>query len=109
MTQRPIDANALLAAVAIIQADETLSPDMRVGKILLAITEAQTVDAVEVIRCEDCEKWDSNHYCERAAVVELPPLLEAILYQTAPDDFCSRAVRRVNNETEQQTAAEPAG
>ena len=63
----------------------------------------------EVIRCKDCEKWNSDHYCERAAVVELPPLLEAILYQTAPDDFCSRAVRRTNNETEQQTAAEPAG
>ena len=62
----------------------------------------------EVIRCKDCEKWNSDHYCERAAVVELPPL-EAILYQTAPDDFCSRAVRRTNNETEQQTAAEPAG
>lgn len=74
-----------------------------------AIIDAPTVDAVEVIRCQDCEKWNSDHYCERAAVVELPPLLEAILYQTAPDDFCSRAVRRVNNETEQQTAAEPAG
>ena len=52
MAQRLIDANAMLAAVAIIQADETLSPDMRVGKILLAITEAQTVAAAPVVHGE---------------------------------------------------------
>lgn len=68
------------------------------------IDDQPTVDAVEVIRCRDCEKWDGNHYCERANVVDLPEPLQRILYQTNPDDFCSKAVRRANNDTEQQTA-----
>lgn len=45
--ERPIDANALLETVTKIAA-EAGTPEEKVGRIIIAITEAPTVDAKEV-------------------------------------------------------------
>ena len=83
--KRLIDANALLAEL-----DKFANPmpnksgyDFLCG-MATAITEienAQTVDAVPVVRCKDCKRNYSGIYCMRNSVV------------IQPDDFCSYGER----------------
>ena len=53
-----------------------------------------TADVVEVVRCKDCEKWDtSNQFltscaCTRWSLSRTSPRL------TRPDDFCSFGKRK---------------
>lgn len=52
----------------------------------LILREAPTVDAVEVVRCKDCTKYDAEDLC---------PLLSKRAY-TLPDDFCCYWERRTD-------------
>ena len=59
---RLVDANASLAEVVKAQA---LEPDKAIAKIITLLTEAESVDAVEVVRCKDCKHWkyDAKKLC----------------------------------------------
>lgn len=47
-----------------------------------------TVDAVEVVRCKDCEHWDSKGICDKHTEVNA-------VWMDA-DDFCSKGERKEN-------------
>ena len=55
--EKLIEANDLLEKVSKILADESIPEAVRAGKLLIAITDAPAVDAVEVVRCKDCKHW----------------------------------------------------
>lgn len=60
---------------------------------LKAITDAPTVDAVEVVRCKDCEQWSRN-----SGFADSPNghcFCHDI--ETNGHDFCSYAERRTDN------------
>ena len=55
---------------------------------------APTVDAVEVVRCKDCEQWGGvtfGNVCRRWSAP-----LAGMKNCTKPDDFCSYVERRSN-------------
>jgi hypothetical protein len=82
LAQRLTDANALLAEVVKAQA---LEPDKAIAKIITLITEAERVDAVEVVRCKDCVSYGGNGWCfEHDTCME-------------ENDFCSYGERRTDN------------
>ena len=52
------------------------------------IADAPTVDAVEVVRCRDCNHCDpENHHCDHAMSTAAP-------LRRKPDDFCSYGERK---------------
>lgn len=54
--------------------------------------DANTVDAVEVVRCKDCKYWDDDSRCNANKI--------CLMHEyTWGDDFCSYGERR-NNETD---------
>jgi hypothetical protein len=57
-----------------------------------ALDDAQTVDAVEVVRCRDCMYWESGKdyepYCNHVACG---------MWATMPDDFCSYGETRTDD------------
>ena len=57
---------------------------------LLCVLESPTIDAVEVVRCKDCNKWSGVALGSRCKHFSFPPL--AYCYTNA-DDFCSRGER----------------
>ena len=89
--KRLIDANALkhhmikameLANVKTINKDD----------IAYAIDNAYTVDAVEVVRCKDCEFWNDGWFpeCTMGKCKRGKPVL------TEPHHYCSYGVRRLD-------------
>ena len=46
---RLIDADALLESIAKIVADDSMTPTEKIGRIIIAVTEAPTADAVPVV------------------------------------------------------------
>ena len=54
---------------------------------------APPVDAVEVTRCKDCEKWVDG-ICRHFSSYDLAEFIKVIEHQTAPESYCSNAVRR---------------
>ena len=55
---------------------------------LQLVDDAPTVDAVEVIRCWDCNHCDpENHHCDH-------PMSTAAPLSRKPDDFCSYGERK---------------
>lgn len=62
------------------------------------IENAPTVDAVEVVRCEDCESWEQYNACDGTKPHRcMNP--DAMFYKrTKPNDFCSYGERRTDNE-----------
>lgn len=96
---RLIDADALMENIAKIAADET----EKVGRIIIAVTNATTVDAVPVVRCKDCTyrwnpdtcpmcheeqiEWDDDGYTES----------DWILHDRTQDDgFCEGGERKTD-------------
>ncbi len=61
------------------------------NSLIKIIKEAHAVDAVEVVRCKDCEEYipwlDGEKICGRVG---------SYYGNTKPDDFCSRGNRRTN-------------
>lgn len=52
------------------------------------ISNFQTVDAVEVVRCKDCKHCDpENHHCDHHMSTAAP-------LRRKPDDFCSYGERK---------------
>lgn len=79
-------------------------PDEHEAKDILAmIATAPAVDAVEVVRCKDCDNWDLEHKAGRESLGNLVcPCSEWSNYEdghsrfTRPNDFCSYGERRTN-------------
>ena len=45
-----------------------------------------TIDAVEVVRCKDCENWDEHgHWCT---------IRDSYGWDYTPDDYCSYGVKK---------------
>ena len=84
--RRLIDANALLPnGVFYVNGND---PMTSLDELLRRIANAPTVDAVEVVRCKDCEhcyysKMYNKMWCGDNVV--------------NPDDFCSYGERRTDN------------
>ena len=80
--KRLIDANALIAEYDLVHIGEP-------GKARKLIVNAPTVDAVEVVRCKDCEHWEDGYfgYCTK--------IHSAMEY----DEFCSNGERKDNEHT----------
>ena len=58
------------------------------------IDEAPTVDAVEVVRCKDCQNWDSETgFCEKNSKFDHSGLDWDVFND---DDFCSLGERRTD-------------
>lgn len=60
------------------------------------VENAPTVDTVPVVRCKDCENWDTDWKPADAEDGEHFCLVFA--HTSMPDDFCSRGERRCDNE-----------
>ena len=78
--KRLIDANALI---------KEATEDGAYGYVdAFQIANAPTVDAVEVIRCQECKHCDpENHHCDH-------PMSTAAPLSRKPDDFCSYGERK---------------
>ena len=61
-----------------------------------------TVDAVEVVRCQDCEAWNEAHECEHFSMRGLGEFIRDLIHITPPDFYCKAGRKRVPNE--EQTA-----
>lgn len=58
------------------------------------VYDAPTIDAVEVVRCKDCENWDTEWQpvlCKSNRVVHYCPILDRV---TAEDMFCAYGERK---------------
>ena len=86
---RLIDANALI---------KEANSDGAYGYVdAKQISEAHTIDAVEVVRCRDCKHykpqkksahWENRaNYCNRVVTIKMQP-----------DDFCSYGKRKDGND-----------
>lgn len=82
--KRLIDANALI---------EEAYAEGAYGYVdALQIAIAPTVDAVEVVRCRDCNHCDpENHHCDHYMGTAAP-------LRRKPDDFCSYGERKDGDE-----------
>lgn len=67
------------------------------GEVRQSIKNAPTIDAVPVVRCKDCENWDTDWGPAGAEDGEHFCLVFA--YTSRPDDFCSHGERRCDNDT----------
>lgn len=88
--QRLIDANRLLRDPYF---QEDRYPESHL--LRMAINEQRTVDAVEVVRCKDCEFWGGvtfGNVCRRWSAP-----LAGMKNCTKPDDFCSYGERKMVN------------
>lgn len=63
---------------------------------ILRVYETPTVDAVPVVRCKDCDNWETDWKPADAEDGEHFCLVFA--HTSMPDDFCSRGERRCDNE-----------
>lgn len=89
---RLIDADALLHEIEELKKSPWFNDDSYPGshavrkeavEIIedLCIKDAPTVDAVEVVRCKDCENWDGEeHWCS---------IRDSYGWDYKPNDFCS--------------------
>ena len=91
MKKRLIDADALSDAVDKSKRNNPHPQGMiRVNHrnehdhFLRMILDAPTVDAVEVVRCKDCNYWN-NPYCNHS---------ESTMLDTQADNFCSYGERK---------------
>ena len=56
--ERLIDANALVERTEIL--DDVFVTNWTTEKVQRLIHDAPTIDAVEVVRCKNCENWDEE-------------------------------------------------
>ena len=85
--KRLIDANAVIAKYRqVVFAGQTYTlEDLR-----YAVEYAPTVDAVEVVRCKDCKRWEYD-------AKRMAGLCKRHINYTAQYDFCSYGERREDN------------
>ena len=86
---RLIDANALI---------KEANSDGAYGYVdAKQISEAHTIDAVEVVRCRDCKHYKpqkkSAHWVNRANYCN-----RVVTIKMQPDDFCSYGKRKDGND-----------
>ena len=68
-----------------------------IGEFMNLITNSSTIDAVEVVRCQECEYWKCNpntkNYgvCKKVSYDDFEVVMEK-------DDFCSYGERREDGE-----------
>ena len=85
--KRLIDANAL-------KVKAFADPDSGEGFVYVQdIDEAQTVDAVEVVRCKDCKHWHYEYDCVGICTADVPDI-DGV--QREDFDFCSYGERRTD-------------
>ena len=98
--KRLIDANAFKVFLENVRQccleEDTFSSDFAAQVIETVqdeyLTNAPTVDAVEVVRCKDCKYCDpENHHCDHYTATILP-------LPRKPDGFCSYGELRCKNE-----------
>lgn len=90
--KRPIDANALMKAIRSFRwvgPPNTLK--LMFEYLWLIIRDQPTVDAVEVVRCNDCKKWFRHTEVDRERG-------ECRRYQTTKHEtgYCDRGERKYN-------------
>lgn len=85
-----IDKNQLIQRIKQEPTDGMFTEEM-----LTAIDEIETVDAVEVVRCNDCRKWNNtSHVCGEFTVNQKLQGGGKAVFITEPDDFCSYGIRK---------------
>ena len=80
--KRLIDANQLIKRLEKMKHD---TDAITIDGIIRALKEPSTVDAVEVVRCKDCEYYSYEH-CNN--------IMPGYGFEREPDDFCSYGERR---------------
>ena len=88
--KRLIDANELKKRMCFKCNDEYSDEPCEPGDCVFcnAINDAQTIDAVEVVRCRKCKHCDpENYHCDH-------PMGTAAPLRRKPDDFCSYGERK---------------
>ena len=88
--KRLIDANELKKRMCFKCNDEYSDEPCEPGDCVFcnAINDAQTIDAVEVVRCRDCKHCDpENYHCDH-------PMGTAAPLRRKPDDFCNYGERK---------------
>ena len=91
---RLIDADALLM-------DNTWAFYDRLGDRTsagLAVEEAPTVDAVEVVRCKDCQHCHAENHDENLIPLPICKLRKEVV---SADGYCSDGERRLDESNEQ--------
>lgn len=100
--EKPMN-NDLISREALLEAIRTDVAPLTLSMVFRHIHSAPAVDAVEVMRCKDCELWNE---WDRAGHESLNNLSCSCAYFsgedgytvcTAPNDFCSYGERRENN------------
>ena len=87
---RLIDANELKKKMCFKCNDEYSDEPCDPGDCVFcnAINDAQTIDAVSVVRCRECKHCDpENHHCDHHMGTAAP-------LRRKPDDFCSYGERK---------------
>lgn len=85
--KRLIDANAFLKDILTAGIGKTII-EYSESDIGYMIRKRPTVDAVEVVRCRDCNHCDpENHHCDHYMGTVAP-------LSRKPDDFCSYGERK---------------
>ena len=91
---RLIDANELKKKMCFKCNDEYSDEPCDPGDCVLcnAINDAQTIDAVSVVRCREYKHCDpENHHCDHHMGTAAP-------LRRKPDDFCSYGERKEGDE-----------
>ena len=92
--KRLIDANELKKKMCFKCNDEYSDEPCDPGDCVFcnAINDAQTIDAVSVVRCRECKHCDpENHHCDHHMGTAAP-------LRRKPDDFCSYGERKEGAE-----------
>lgn len=104
--KRLIDANALITEIQSTESKVCLNAPWdadwftrltdRQEEIVALIKRQHTADAVEVVRCKDCGKWDAKTgSCDEFTSHRLPTG-GRIAFLTRESDFCSYGERRTD-------------
>lgn len=85
-----IDKNKLIQRIK-----QEPTDGMYTKEILSAIDEIETADAVEVVRCKNCKKWNNtSHICGEFITNQKLQGGGKVVFITEPDDFCSYGIRK---------------
>lgn len=97
---RLIDADKIVNGIALYMAENAYLNDTPLDALKMVanwITDAPTVDAVEVVRCRECKYYCQDEiYGEMCRHPELDFEIECYDHwiNTKPDDFCSYGERK---------------
>lgn len=90
-----IDADKIVNGIALYMTENAYLNDTPLDELKMVanwITDAPTVDAVEVVRCRDCKHWDSETwFCDNHSTFGHHGLEWNMFSE---DDFCSYGERK---------------